>query len=101
MWISKVQIQAHGALLWAGSHARRAVPARALRAYRCTTGRAGTARSPIGPGRATGQPGRATTMLRAEGAAHGPARGPFFPGRAARSARSGRANSQPGKHLMS
>jgi len=49
-------------------------------------GRAGTARSPIGPG-------RATTVLRAGGAAHGPAR-------AARSARSGRAGPQPDKHLM-
>jgi len=30
-----------------------------------------------GPRRATGRPGRTTTVLRAEGAAHGPARGPF------------------------
>jgi len=31
-----------------------------------------------GTGRATGQPGRATTVLWAEGAAHGPVRGPFY-----------------------
>ena len=37
--------------------------------------RAGPARG--GPRRATGRPGRATTVLRVEGAAHGPARGPF------------------------
>jgi len=71
--ITNARRTAHASIGFAppGVDVQRAGPARpAARA-----GHAGTARG--GPRRATGRPCRATTVLRAEGAAHGPVRGPF------------------------